>query len=901
MTPAACPTSGKFSALLEDQLSAEESRQIDEHLRVCPACLARLEKLICDREHVELPGLTRSELETPSFLHNASSDETTEIYLSAGTSLGPCDLIRELGRGGMGVVYEAHHRELNRAVAVKVLAVPLMGRKEAAMRFTNEVRAMARLKHPGIVEVYDAGVQKSGETQSGLPYAIIELVSGPSLKALLAKTGTLPSQVAAKLIEEIARAVHHAHENGVIHRDLKPSNILLAGAASEKTEVRDQKSEVSAEKTEDKEQKTEEKANGHASAGRDSDNGVQQTEVSESKSEDKEQKAEVTANDHASAGRDPENGEQKTEKVEVASGNDATLSLPPASFPDSFHPKIADFGLAKLRDENCGLTASQDILGTPEYIAPELGVEGDKSDHRVDVYALGVILFECLTGQVPFRGNSSMQTLVMAQSRPAPAPSSLYAGVDNTLDGIVLKCLAKAPAERYATAADLAEDLARFLRGEVVHRRTRARRCFAFTALVFGVIAGALALFLTFGGNSPASGVPAEQQPKNTLPTRDEKADRLRAPKPTEFASIFALDRNHLPEDDDTFDRIVQKLKAANFNVIYCAYSDARLNVCKKHDIKLMVDLLEPEHHVSKSPDAAKMLCNKLRGEPAVWGYNIWNDPIGNTATLRRRDIANVREWDPTHPMFCGTERTADMEDITNADAIGFYDYHWKQDRDKHFTHLVRFASWANERDALVMRWVGAETGTPGAGNMKRARYTHSTSIACGVKGVMWFIGNRQINLKTLELTQLGKDAAEVNRCVVPLRTEIMKIGNPIAIYSTEITRTANNEALPDGKKSMMPPGLEQNSFPSYFWVEPTSGEFVCGVFKDRSDEASPDRLVIANHNAFLPQDVVLTLTTPHKVWIFSRTSAKWEPLKVQDGTVGFRLAAGGGELLKFE
>jgi hypothetical protein len=165
----------------------------------------------------------------------------------------------------------------------------------------------------------------------------------------------------------------------------------------------------------------------------------------------------------------------------------------------------------------------------------------------------------------------------------------------------------------------------------------------------------------------------------------------------------------------------------------------------------------------------------------------------------------------------------------------------------------------------------------------------------------MWYLGNRQINLKTLELTQLGKDAAEVNRGVAPLRTEIMKIGNPIAIFSTEITRTANSEPLPDGKTTMMPPGLERNAFPSDFWVEPVSGEFVCGVFRDRSDEASPDRLVIANHNAFLQQDVVLALPIPRKVWIFSRTTAKWEPLNVKDGTVAFKLAQGGGELLKFE
>jgi serine/threonine protein kinase len=931
MTPAACPTSGKFNDLLEDQLSTEESRQIDEHLRVCPACLAKLEKLICQREELDLPGLARSDVETPSFLHGAQEEDTAEINMPAGTSVGPCELIRELGRGGMGVVYEAHHRELNRAVAVKILAVPLMGRKEAATRFTYEVRAMARLKHPGIVEVYDAGVQKSAATQSGVPYAVIELVSGPSLKSFLAKTGPLPSQVAAKLVEDIARAVHHAHEKGVVHRDLKPSNILLAGVPlkdeggrmkdePETTKVGDQRSEVSEQKPEDTERKTECKE-------LKIEDGAQKSEVSEDKTEVKEQKTEVSEEkSEVKEEKKPEDKEpnsevkveqteikeQKIEKAEAGSSADSSFSpqpssLPecpqpssaPAAVPDSLQPKIVDFGLAKLLDEECGLTASQDILGTPEYIAPELGVEGGKIDHRVDVYALGVILFECLTGDVPFRGSSSMQTLLVAQSRPAQAPSAVQAGVDKTLDAIVLKCLAKDPTKRYPSAAALADDLAKFRRGELVQGRTHARRHLAFAAIALALIAGAIAILLSLGSDSPAHGVPEE--PKGTQPSRDDKADRLRAPKPTEFASVFALDRNHLPADEQTFEKLVKKVKAANFNVIYCAYSDARLDVCKKHGIKMMVDLLDPDYHVSSAPDAAKALCNKLRGETAVWGYNIWNDPIGTTAAARRRDIANVREWDPTHPAFCGTERTTDMDGITNADVIGFFDFHWKQDRDKHFAHLLRYASWANERDAIVLRWVGAEAGTPGLGNVRRSRYTHTTSIACGVKGVMWFLGNRQIDLKTLELTQLGKDAAEVNKCVEPLRTELMKIGNPIAIYSTEVSRTANNEVLPEGKKTMMPPGLEQNGFPSDFWVEPVAGEFVCGVFKDTSDETAPDRLFLANHNAYVPQDVTLALPTPRKAWIFLRRTAKWEPLVQKNGTVTFKLAPGGGELLKFE
>jgi hypothetical protein len=397
----------------------------------------------------------------------------------------------------------------------------------------------------------------------------------------------------------------------------------------------------------------------------------------------------------------------------------------------------------------------------------------------------------------------------------------------------------------------------------------------------------------------------ADQKPDRgpDAPADPEKLEKFRCPKPTEFASVFSLGYagDEMPKDDEAFDKLLGTLKGAGFNVVHCAHTDARLRACAKHGIKMMVDLLEPERHVYKAPEAAKALCDRLRGDPAVWGYHIWSDSIGKTTDGRKRDINNVRTWDPTHPAFCGTYRVSGVSRLTNPDAFGYYDYHWKRGRDLHFPHLLRFAAWARERDAVVVRWIEADAGAAGEGNASRSRYTVNTSVACGVKAVIWFLGGQQLNVKTLELTPLGRDAARVNAALVPLRAEIAALGNPVAVYSTEVTRTMNNDPLPGDKKSAMPPGLERAAFPADFWAAPAGGEFVCGVFKHPADKDAPDRLFVANHNPYAAQDVVLKLAAPRKVSRFSRTDAKWEPLEVRDARVSFTLGAGGGELLKVE
>ena len=119
-----------------------------------------------------------------------------------------------------------------------------------------------------------------------------------------------------------------------------------------------------------------------------------------------------------------------------------------------------------------------------------------------------------------------------------------------------------------------------------------------------------------------------------------------------------------------------------------------------------------------------------LRNHPAVWGYNIWNDVFAKTAPGRKRDINSVREWDPTHPAFCGTYRTVGMNLLTNADIMGYYDFHWKRGTDQHFSNLLAYANWSRERDAWFCTWLSATSGEPGKGNFNRSLYSANTGIA---------------------------------------------------------------------------------------------------------------------------------------------------------------------------
>jgi tRNA A-37 threonylcarbamoyl transferase component Bud32/tetratricopeptide (TPR) repeat protein len=278
------------------------------------------------------------------------------------------EILQELGRGGMGVVYKARQVKLDRVVALKmILAGNCAGPGERG-RFLNEAHAAAQLPHPNIVGVYEVG-----EYDGGL-FVALEYCPGDNLGKRLDGT-PLPPPAAARLIETIARGVAAAHAAGIVHRDLKPANILL-----------------SAEGT----------------------------------------------------------------------------------------PKVSDFGLARSLDDDPapgsenrpGRTTTGAILGTPSYMAPEQAAGAAKHAGRAaDVYSLGAILYELLTGRPPFKGASMLETLEQVRSWEPVSPRQLNPQAPRDLETICLKCLEKAPARRYADAGELADELLRFLNGESIVAR----------------------------------------------------------------------------------------------------------------------------------------------------------------------------------------------------------------------------------------------------------------------------------------------------------------------------------------------------------------------------------------------------------------------------------------------
>jgi serine/threonine protein kinase len=290
------------------------------------------------------------------------------------------EVLREIDRGGMGVVFLARQDSLGRTVALKMMRAAALAGPEDVARFRKEAEAVARLEHPHIVRVYDFG------THEGLPFFTMEFVDGGSLKDLLAR-GTPDPRGAAALVAALARAVQHAHDRGVVHRDLKPANVLLQMGSGE--------------------------------WGLGSE-------------------------------REPPGA--------------SSFPTPHSHLPI---PKIADFGLAKRLDAGAPSTATGAVMGTAPYMAPEqAGGRSREVGPHTDVWALGAVLYELLTGHPPFEGVGTLETLLQVVSQDPIPPSQRRPGVPQALEAVCLHCLEKDPARRYASARALAEDLERFLAGE---------------------------------------------------------------------------------------------------------------------------------------------------------------------------------------------------------------------------------------------------------------------------------------------------------------------------------------------------------------------------------------------------------------------------------------------------
>ena len=305
----------------------------------------------------------------------SAEDEATQTFELASTQtarppaapgaatrrFGDYELLEEIARGGMGIVYKARQVSLDRIVALKMILAGELASDAEVGRFRAEAEAAANLQHPNIVAIHEVG------EVNGQHYFSMDYVEGRSL-ADVVRDGPLPPRKAAEYCEAIARAVHYAHAHGTLHRDLKPSNVLLDAA--------DQ-------------------------------------------------------------------------------------------------PRITDFGLAKREGSDVSLTVTGAVLGTPRYMSPEQASGSGivEVGPTTDVYSLGVILYELLTGRSPFLGESPIDTIRRVIDTEPDPPRRLDRSIPRDLDTICMKCLEKDPARRYASAQDLAADLRRYLDGEPIVAR----------------------------------------------------------------------------------------------------------------------------------------------------------------------------------------------------------------------------------------------------------------------------------------------------------------------------------------------------------------------------------------------------------------------------------------------
>ncbi|MFO0928709.1 MAG: protein kinase [Gemmataceae bacterium] len=354
-------------------------------------------------------------------------------------------VLEELGRGSMGVVFKAIHLPLKRTVALKVILNDDQATDDQRERFRTEAEAIARLQHPGIVQLFEMGEYDAPSGRRA--YMSMEYCNGDTLAKLLAEK-PLPPQTAARVVEAIARAVHAAHEAKILHRDLKPGNVLLQ--QMQKSECRTPQQMQNAEcRTPQQMQNAECRMQNERQEEDEVDgDGRATTRVDEAKRTAKTATRDV-----------PEDGGTR------GSSHSAFCILHSA-----FLSKVSDFGLAKKLDED-GQTNTGTVMGTASYMAPEQAEGRRDLGPACDIYALGAILYECLTGRPPFKAATTYETIrQVIGSDPVP-PRDLEANCPLDLDTICLKCLHKDPAKRYPTAAALAADLRRFRAGEPIHAR----------------------------------------------------------------------------------------------------------------------------------------------------------------------------------------------------------------------------------------------------------------------------------------------------------------------------------------------------------------------------------------------------------------------------------------------
>jgi serine/threonine protein kinase len=379
-TDNACPSEQEHREFLDEKLSSTRHEQVINHLQKCAKCQATCERLFSEFEEQKYTSINNSETlnqvsrivdlvrrRTPTHdLENSKQNQQISIETSDLNQLQlEYSLIRELGRGGQGLVYLANDIALARSVVIKLLSPRLQTSQDSIERFKREARSVASLQSKYIVPIF-----RVGSLPSGRLYMVMEYVEGLTLRQLHQGSKSLSFQEIASLVQQVAKGLADAHSNRLVHRDIKPENILIQSRDS------------------------------------------------------------------------------------VA--------------------RIVDFGLAFDVEDEARITVEGAIAGTPAYMSPEQVSDPNSVDSSTDIYSLGVVLYELLTGEVPFRGTARM-TLLRVLNEDAIAPTVYNESVPQDLATICLRAMSKDRSNRFQSANQLVEELERFLTGQPIESRPISR------------------------------------------------------------------------------------------------------------------------------------------------------------------------------------------------------------------------------------------------------------------------------------------------------------------------------------------------------------------------------------------------------------------------------------------